>query len=123
MQLFEFERLSSIDVQLSRLLIKYITLTLLEEGNSAYDSSDIDPTTNRQILEHATMKWVDSFLNRFNLVIRRQLGALSRLPSQTSLIERQVSYHLGCLQQRFEANLLDENMFDNMDETLYIQHK
>ena len=107
-------------MQLSRLLIKYVALTLLEEDNSAYDSSDIDPTTRRQISEHVTTKWVDSFLNLFNLVIRKQSGALSRSPSQTSFIERKVLYHLGVLQRSFEAKLLDENMVDNMDETHFI---
>ena len=93
---------------------------MLEVKNSAYNSYDVDPTTRRQMSAHVTMKWVDSFLNRFNLVTRRQSGALSRSPSQTSFIERKVSYNLGCLQQRFEANLLDDNMVDNMDETHFI---
>ena len=75
--------------------------------NSAYNSSDVYSTTVQQISERVTMKWVDSFLNRFNFVICRQSGALSRSPSQKSFSERKVSYHLGCLQQRFEANLSD----------------
>ena len=68
--LSEFERLCSSDVQLSRSLMKYATVALLEEENSAYSSCDVDPTTSRQISEHVTMKWVDSFLNLFNLLIR-----------------------------------------------------
>ena len=48
--LLEFGRLSSCDVRLSRALIQKVALTLLEEENSAYTSSDIDPTTVRQLL-------------------------------------------------------------------------
>ena len=101
-------------------MIQNVAQTLLQEENSVYSSSDIDTTSGREITEHLAIKWVDAFLNRFNIVIRRQSGALSRSPSQTAFIERKVSYHLECLQRRFESNLSDENMVDNMDETHFI---
>ena len=115
--LCEFERLSSSDVQLSRAFIQNAALSFLAEEDSACTSSDVDPTTGRPLTEHLTPRWIGSFLNRFNIVMRTQSGVLSRSPSQTAFIERNVSYHLGCLQRRFEPNLLDENMVDNMHET------
>ena len=118
--LSEFERLCSSDVRLSRALIQKVALSLLEDENSDYMSTDVDPTTGRPITEHLTMKWVDSFLNRFNIVVRKQSGSLSRSPSQTAFIERNVSYHLGCLQRLFDAKLLDENLVENMDETHFV---
>ena len=78
MLLSEFERLRSSYLQLSRGLIQNVALTLFQEENSVYSSSDVDPTSGQQITEHLTIKWVDSFLNRFNILIRRQSGALSR---------------------------------------------
>ena len=45
--LFEFESPSSRAVQLSRSLIQYIALTLLEELNYALNSFDVDPTTGQ----------------------------------------------------------------------------
>ena len=107
-------------MRLSRALIQKVALTLLEEENSAYTSSDVDPTTGRLITEHLTMKWVDYFSSRSNIVIRRQSGASSRSPSQTALFERNLSYHLECLQRLFESNLLDENIVENLDETHFI---
>ena len=107
-------------MQLSRRLIHNVALTLLQKKNFVYISSDVDPTSGRQIPEHLTIKWVDSFFNRFNIVIRKQSGAFSRSPSHTAFMERKVLSHLRCLQRRFESKLLDENMVDNLDETHFI---
>ena len=59
--LFESERLSFSDVQLSRSLIKYVAFIWFEEESSAYNSSDVDPTTGRQIAKNIPMKLVDFF--------------------------------------------------------------
>ena len=117
--LHEFEWISSSYVQLSRSLIKSVALTLLVEDGAPYTSSNADSTTGRLIAEYATMKWDDSFLNRFNVVTRRQSGALSRSTSQTSFIERKFSFDVVSLQRRFDSNLLDENVFDDVDETQF----
>ena len=53
-------------------------------------------------------------------MIRRKPGALSLSASQTAFIERNVLYHLGCLQRLFESKLLNENSVENMDETHFI---
>ena len=105
---------------MNRAVIQYVQFKLLEEENSTYRSSDVDPDSGRPITEHITMKRVDSFLSSFNIVVRRQSGSLSRSPSQAAFIERKVSYHLGYLQRLFESGLLDENMVENMDETHFV---
>ena len=81
---------------------------------------DLDPSSNRPIRSHITVKWIDSFLHRFNNVIRKQSGRLKRSIARTAYIEKQVSYHLGRLKVLFTSGILNENYVENMDETHFV---
>ncbi len=118
--LSEFERYSSSRVQLSRGIIQHIALQLLQEPDSPFTAYEIDPVSNKQLSSYITLKWVDAFLNRHNIVIRKQSGSLSRSPTHTKFIEGNVAFHLEQLHRLFENGNLDENMVENVDETHYI---
>ena len=66
------------------------------------------------------LKWIDSFLYRFNIVIRKQSGCLTRSIARTAYIEKHVSYQLVRLKELFEDGTLDENYVENMDETHFV---
>ena len=116
----ELDRFSSAGVQMSRSLLQYITVSLLQQDESPFGAEELDPSSNTPIASHVTVKWIDSFLNRFNIVIRKQSGCLTRYIAHTAYIEKHVSYHLGRWKVLFEDGTLDENYEENMDETHFV---
>ena len=116
----EFEIFSSTNIKLSRGVLQYLAVLLLNENDSIYTPNDADPTSGRPISEDITLSWIDSFLSRFNIVPHKQSGSLCRSPSHTRTIEKRVAYYLGFLQRSFMANLYEKNMVENMDETHFI---
>ncbi len=107
-------------MQISRALIQSIAVDLLHEPDSPLKADEVDLVSNKTLSSHITLKWVDAFLSRCNIVIRKQFGSLIRSPTQTRFIERNVAYYLGQVQRRFDLSDLDENMVENKDETHFI---
>lgn len=116
----EYERLEAAGMQLSRSLLRDIAVILLHEDDSLFQASYVDETSGRPIVEHITVKWIDSFLNRHNIVTRKQSGSLTRSPAHTRYTEQLIAHHLGKLQRDFDSGVMDENMVENMDETHFI---
>ena len=116
----EFDRYSSAGVQISRSLLQYIAVSLLQENESPFRAEELDPSSSRLIASHIIVKWIDSFLYRFNIVIKKQSGCLKRCISHTAFTEKHVSYQLGRLKALFEDGTLDENYVENMDETHFV---
>ena len=68
----EFERISSSNIKLICGVLQHLAVLLLNEMDSMYTPHDADPTSGRPISENVTLKWIDSFLNRFNIVLPKQ---------------------------------------------------
>lgn len=64
--------------------------------------------------------WVQQFMERHNIVPRRQCGKLMISPAKQVFIEKQVAFHLGCVKRGFESGLLDEDLVENIDETHFL---
>lgn len=74
--LAEFERLGSCGVQLSRELLLEIAHYTLPDSEAPFTSTDLDDHTHQPIITHVTLKWIDAFMDRCNIVIRKQSGAM-----------------------------------------------
>ena len=109
----EFDRYTSARVQMSRSLLQYIAVSLEQEDESPFGPGELDSTSYRPIPSHITAKWIDKFLYRFRVVIRKQSAT-------TTNIEKQVSYDLGRLKALFTGEMLDENYLENVDETHFV---
>ena len=105
---------------MSRSLLQYIAVSILQEDESPFGPEELDPTSHWPKASHITAKWIDKFLYPFNTVIRKQSGCLQRSTVQTTYIEKQVSYHLGRLKALFTDGILDENCVENVDETHFV---
>ena len=95
-------------------------MSLLQEKEYPFGPEELDLTSYRPIPSHVTAKWIDKFLYRFNIVIRKQYGCLLHSTAQTNYIEKQVSYHLYRLIVLFTDGILDENYIVNVDETHFV---
>ncbi len=70
-------------------------MDLIQEPNSPFAADEVNSVSNKTLSSHITLKWVNSFLSRHNIVIRKQSESLSRYPAYTWFIEKTVAYHIG----------------------------
>lgn len=80
----------------------------------------MDPKDYKPIMEKITFKWIQTFMERFNIVSRAASGKGSISTAKTVQIRRLVAYHLGEMRGAFDANSLDENLVENIDETHFL---
>ncbi|TYZ51192.1 hypothetical protein PybrP1_012005 [[Pythium] brassicae (nom. inval.)] len=60
------------------------------------------------------------FLERHDVVTRKQCGKLDVFEKKQRSIERAVAYHLGALKRAFQAGDHDDKLILNMDETQFV---
>ena len=119
----EFERLSSCGVKFSNDLLRLLAMSILEESeHEVFNTNYIDPLDKSQtnIGSKITYGWVSLFMERFDIVIRKQAGKLMVSDEKQLSIEKNVAYHLGQIKRDFDNGILDENMVENSDETHFV---
>lgn len=114
----EFERLRKLGVKFNAGLFRELVLNIISESDSLlFGSTAKDPKSGKLVSTHITTRWVQSFMQRNNIVARTQSGKLSVSPQKEELIEREVAFHLGQLSRDFSSGLLKEDNVFNADET------
>ncbi|ORY50527.1 hypothetical protein BCR33DRAFT_846982 [Rhizoclosmatium globosum] len=120
----EFERLRKAGVKFDPNLLRTLAVSLVSRGLEygpdyemllGKDSVDID---GKKHIDKLTYRW--NFMERNNIVTRRQTGKLSVSPEKQEAIERSVAYHMGQLKRDFENGTLDEDLVRNADEAHFI---
>ena len=91
----EFERFSSSNIKLSRGVLQFLSVLSLNDNDSIQTPQDADPSSGRPICEHVTLKWIDSFLSRFNIVLLKQSGFSSRFPHSIPWLRRELRTNLS----------------------------
>ena len=93
---------------------------MLQNPESPFSVDEVGSVSKKRLSIQITLKWVDAFLSRYIIVIRKRSGSLSRSPAQIRFIEKTVAYLLRQLQRLFDIGDLNESMVENMDETHFI---
>lgn len=116
----EFERLKASRVQFDTRLLLTLVKNILQNSSEAFNATYVDPKDGKNIMEKLTMKWIYSFMERFNIVIRAVSGKGAVSPAKQEFIEKEVAFHLGVLKRGFDDNSIDENLVENIDETHFL---
>ncbi|ORY38863.1 hypothetical protein BCR33DRAFT_768996 [Rhizoclosmatium globosum] len=104
----EFERLRKAGVKFDLNLLRTLAMSLVSRGLEygpdyemllGKDSVDID---GKKHIDKLTYLWIQNFMERNNIVTRRQTGKLSVSPEKQEAIEQSVAYHMGQLKRDFE---------------------
>ena len=104
---------------MSRTLLQNIVVSLLYQDKSPFGAKELGPSSNRPMCSHVAVKFIDSFLHRFKIVIRKQSGCSKRSIAHVTYIEKQVSYHSGRPEVLFTDGILYESYVEDMDEILF----
>lgn len=117
----EFDRLRRLGVKFSISTLQELALHILcNEGSDAYSRNMLDPRSNQALHLKIDGRWVQSFMERFNIVSRARTGKHSVSPTKQNDIEISVAAHLGCVSALFDSNRMDENYVENCDETHFM---
>jgi len=73
-----------------------------------------------QLEARITKRWIQTFMERFGIVGRRQCGKLMTAERKQRQMEQKVAYHLGMLCRGFGDGSLEEDLVENVDETHFV---
>lgn len=113
----EFERLSCAGVKFSPAVLQHLAQDLICNApiGSSFHSSVLYKGV--PIDKKVTIRWIQNFMIRSNIVLRTQTGKLCTSPEKKELIEKEVAFHLGVLKRGFEDGTYHEEDMENADET------
>ena len=115
----EFERLSSAGLKFKVSVLQYLTERLIE-NHETYNNTYRDPKDNKLIINKITQRWIQTFMERYSIVVRSQTGKLQVSALKQRFIHMEVAYHLGVVSRGFQDGSLREEMVENMDETHFV---
>ena len=72
--------------------------------------------------EKSTLRWVQYFIMKKNLVSLKACGKLAVSPEKQERIDKSIAYHLGQLKRGFKNKELEEDGVQNADETHFVIH-
>eukprot|EP00474_Spongospora_subterranea_P006157 CRZ06615.1 hypothetical protein [Spongospora subterranea] len=115
----EFDRLRKAGVKFSPHILKNLALDVLQQSDhpefsSRYKWKDV------LIMDKITPRWIQTFMDKKNIVGRAQTGKLMISPEFQAHLEKEIAYHLGVVGCEFHAGAIDEEMVENWDETHFV---
>ena len=114
----EFQRLRKVGVKFNVRLLRQLALKIVADSTGDILSpTSTDPRSGRLIRTHINTRWIESFMQKNNIVCRMQVGKLSVSAAKQQLIDREVAFHLGGLCRDFNSGVLHEEDVYNADET------
>lgn len=117
----EFERLSSMGVKFSGPVLVALATRILKDADGEYDLQlDMARDERNDLIRKITKRWIQSFMERYSIVARRQCGKLMVSPVKQIQMEQEVAYHLGVVKREFDAGTLDEDVVENVDESHFL---
>eukprot|EP00474_Spongospora_subterranea_P005517 CRZ05975.1 hypothetical protein [Spongospora subterranea] len=116
----EFRRLSKAHVKFSPKVLLSLAKDILQNAGDADEFSSASIENGILITEKLTSRWILTFQERFDIVLRHQTGKLAVSPAHHEHMEKLVAFHLGEVGRRFRSGDLDENLVENVDETHFV---
>ena len=108
--LVEFDRLRRTGLKFSPAVLRLLVCDLLRNSQSEhYKIGMVDRNLGKTLLNHITDRWVRAFMERFNILSRRQTGKLMTSPAKQEIIERSVAFHLRYVVRSFSCREICRN--------------
>ena len=101
-------------------MLRFVAKTVLRMSQGEFYPAFCGLLNGQPFDERITPRWIQSFQEYNNIVIRTQTGKLMTSPSTQLQMEKRVSYHLGQVARDFKSGKLDEDFVENLDETHFI---
>jgi hypothetical protein len=115
----EFDRLRKAGVKFSPQLLKNLALDVVKDSTHP-EFNPLFEWQNVLIKDKITPRWIQSFMEKQNIVGRAQTGKLMLSSERQIHLEMEISHHLGMVGREFQSGLIDEEMVENLDETHFV---
>lgn len=110
----EFSRFRKAGLRMNTAVLRLMALHLLQTSkNEAYSASMVDSRSKKTVVEVIKDRWVQSFMDRFHIVVRGQNGKLMTAEWKRVIIHKSVAYHLGRLKREFYSGTLNEDCVES----------
>lgn len=120
----EVERLSKTGLKCNASIIKTLPRRILLDDHNTFDLSLPLPKNDGIDLScKITKLWLQSFMEQFNIVSRRQCVKLMISPVKQEQKERDVAFHLGVVCKAFSNEESNEDMVEKFDETHFVVNR
>lgn len=117
----DFERFRRLGMKISPAILKLMAKRLISSSpKEDYHNRMLDGRSYKPIQNHVDASWVQRFMCRHNIVLRKQAGKLAVSPEVQQQIHRRVAYFLGNTAREFMAGTLLEENVENADETHFL---
>lgn len=117
----EFDRMRKLGMKLATYTLSLIAKEMIRcSTNASYNRDTCSGRERIGIVDLITTAWIQRFMHRHNIVMRRQTGKLQISPEAQERIERRVAYFLGNVARQFSSGELVEENVENADETHFI---
>lgn len=117
---YDFERLRSVGVKFNTSLLLLHAKKLVSDAPPESSYFNVRMRNGKTVVEHLTIRWIQSFMAANRIVLRSQCGKLSVSPEKQLHIEKSVAFHLGKIKRAFENGDIDEDNIENADETHFV---
>lgn len=111
----DFDRFRKTAMKINTSLLRHKALGLVQ--HASFPNILFHPQMMRPIFPYVTDRWVQSFLQQHNILVRIQSGKLSFSPNKQQMIDQEISSHLDKLTRDYDAGVPCEENVDNADET------
>ncbi|KAE9165728.1 hypothetical protein PF005_g29485, partial [Phytophthora fragariae] len=115
----EFDRLRTAGLKFDAPLLRKLALRILRTQGDGYDNDSVD-SNGALLREKVTPRWIQSFTECHNIVLRTQTGKKQVSEAKQREIEQAVASHLGKMKRGFEDGSLNEDTVENIDETHFV---
>jgi hypothetical protein len=115
----EVYRLRKTGLKFSTALLGTLVRDIIKSDRGAFNAKYRDEDC-KLIHDKITTRWVQTFMDKHNVVARAQTGKLQCSAEKELHVEKTIAYHLGELYRGFATAELDENLLENMDETHFV---
>ncbi|OWY96290.1 hypothetical protein PHMEG_00033478 [Phytophthora megakarya] len=115
----EFDRLRKLGVKLEPPLLLQLAKEILSDNTDGYYARSVDDK-GALIINKITSRWVQTFMEAHQIVLRTQSGKKQLSAAKILHIEKSVAFHLGELRRGFADGSLDEDAIANIDETHFV---
>lgn len=112
----EFLRWRSAGVKVNRNFLIQAALALVEDENIPVTAEEIETYSGKNVAELITVKWIDDFCDRYNIVTRMRTGNKLLSSQEIAKKHRFLAYHLGVVKRKYDDGL-DPSTVENYDET------
>jgi hypothetical protein len=116
-----FNRLRKAGVKFSPKMLLVLSKDIMQKSTDpVFTHGYVSDAKAVSVIDRIDFRWIQRFMEKYNIVGRAQTGKFMVCAERMEHIEKEIAYHLVVVAREFQSDALDENLFENADETHFV---